>query len=244
MSKVNWNEENTARLTSMVSGDSVSQDEVTNIAEEMDTTPRSIGAKLRKLGYEVEKATGRTSTWSEDEEAQLTALVESKPGEMTYAEIAAVFLDGKYTSKQIQGKVLNLELYDKVRKAEKKAAPRTYSPEEETRFVSLVQSDASIEDLAAEFGKSAASVRGKALSLLRAGEIEAMPEQRVSTAKDQQDPIEALGEEVSSMTVEQIAEQTGKTVRGIKSILSRRGITCEDYDGAARREKLDNSKED
>lgn len=245
MSKVNWNEENTARLEGMVTaGETVSQEQVLQIAEDFDTSARSIGSKLRRLGYDVEKATGRVSSWTEAEEAELTALVESKPGEMTYSEIAAVFMDGKYNSKQIQGKILNLELYDKVRKAEKKAAPRTYTAEEEQRFVSMVQGGASIEDLSAEFGKSAASVRGKALSLLRSGDIEAMPEQRVSTAKSQEDPIEALGEAIADMTVEQIAEETGKTVRGIKSILSRRGLTAQDYDGAARREKLDNAKED
>ena len=245
MSKVNWNDENTARLESMVTqGETVSQEQVTNIAEEMDTTPRSIGAKLRRLGYEVEKATGRTSTWSEQEEAELRSLVESRPNEMTYSELAAVFMDGKYNAKQIQGKVLNLELYDKVRKAEKKAAPRTYTEAEEARFVEMVKANASIEDLSAEFGKSAASVRGKALSLLRSGEISAMPEQRVSTAKNQSDPIDELGDEVADLTVEEIAERTGKTVRGIKSILSRRGITASDYDGAARREKLDSAKED
>jgi transposase-like protein len=245
MSKVNWNEENTARLEGMVTqGEVVAQDRVSEIAEEMDTTPRSIGAKLRRLGYEVEKATGRASTWTEQEEAELRSLVESRPNEMTYSELAAVFMDGKYNSKQIQGKVLNLELYDKVRKAEKKTAPRTYTPEEEQRFVAMVQGGASIEDLSAEFGKSAASVRGKALSLLRSNDIEAMPEQRVSTAKSQEDPIDALGDAVADMTVEEIAEKTEKTVRGIKSILSRRGITAADYDGAARREKLDSSKED
>lgn len=41
------------------------------------------------------------------------------------------------------------------------------------------------------------------------------------------------------MTVEEIAEKADRTARGVRSMLSRRGITCADYDGAAKRAKLD-----
>ena len=36
-----------------------------------------------------------------------------------------------------------------------------------------------------------------------------------------------------------VAATTDKTERGIKSTLSRRGLTCADYDGASKRAKLD-----
>lgn len=239
MSKINWNEENTARLASFVTeGVEVTQDQLASIAEEMGTTARSIGAKLRKLGYEVQKAAARPSSWTEEQENALRSFVESNPNTFTYKEIAAQFEGGAFTDKQIQGKILNLELYHLVRKAEKKAAPRTYSPEEEARFVSLANGGATMEDLAEAFGKSVASIRGKALSLLRAGEIEAMPVQATSNAKVVADPISSL-ENIAEMTVEEIAEATGKSVRGIKSTLSRRGIDCANYNGASRREKLD-----
>jgi hypothetical protein len=39
------------------------------------------------------------------------------------------------------------------------------------------------------------------------------------------------------MNVEAIADEIGKTVRGVKTMLTRRGLTCADYDGAARKEK-------
>jgi transposase-like protein len=239
MSKINWNEENTQRLESAVAGMSVvSQDTVSQLAEDMDTTPRSIGAKLRRLGYEVEKASAKSSAWTEEQEAALRALVESNANQMTYSELAAVFENGAFTSKQIQGKLLNMELYHLVRKAEKKTAPRTYTPEEETRFVAMAKDGASIEDLAEAFGKTIASIRGKALSLTRSGDLDEMPKQVTSTAKDTADPISELNN-IGEMTVAEIAEATGKTERGIKSALSRRGVSCADYDGAARRAKLD-----
>jgi len=39
------------------------------------------------------------------------------------------------------------------------------------------------------------------------------------------------------MSVADIAEQIGKTVRGVKTMLTRRGLAAVDYDGAAKREK-------
>ena len=45
---------------------------------------------------------------------------------------------------------------------------------------------------------------------------------------------EANAEEAA---VEEIAEDIGKTVRGVKTMLTRRGLASADYDGSARKEK-------
>ena len=45
------------------------------------------------------------------------------------------------------------------------------------------------------------------------------------------------GVDVASMTVEAIAESIGKTARGVKTMLTRRGLTAADYDGAAKAAK-------
>jgi hypothetical protein len=42
---------------------------------------------------------------------------------------------------------------------------------------------------------------------------------------------------VDGMTVDAIAESIGKTARGVKTMLTRRGLTAADYDGAAKKEK-------
>jgi len=39
------------------------------------------------------------------------------------------------------------------------------------------------------------------------------------------------------MTVEQIAEAIGKTPRGVKTMLTRRGVSASDYDGAGKAAK-------
>jgi hypothetical protein len=40
--------------------------------------------------------------------------------------------------------------------------------------------------------------------------------------------------DVTEMTVEAIAETIGKTARGVKTMLTRRGLVAADYDGAAK----------
>ena len=51
-----------------------------------------------------------------------------------------------------------------------------------------------------------------------------------------EDPLAALGD-VSGLTVVQIAEKIGKTERGVKNMLTRRGIKASDYDGAGKKAK-------
>ena len=43
--------------------------------------------------------------------------------------------------------------------------------------------------------------------------------------------------DIGSQTVEAIAEQIGKTARGVKTMLTRRGLSAADYDGASKKEK-------
>lgn len=242
--RINWNDENTAKLQELAGSTdvAVSQANLAEIAEVMGTTARSIGAKLRKLEYTVTKASEtKSNTWPEATEAALVELVTSRAGELTYAEISQVFEGGKFTPKQIQGKILNLQLFSNVRKAEPKESVKTYSDAEEELFIGLVQQGATMEKLAAEFGRTIASVRGKALSLLKTEQIEGMPKQETSSAKETADAFKDLN--IEEMTVDAIATATGKSERGIKSMLSRRGLTAVDYDGAAKRAKLDSKSE-
>ena len=44
--------------------------------------------------------------------------------------------------------------------------------------------------------------------------------------------------DISDMSVEDIANEIGKSVRGVKTMLTRRGLTCADYDGSARKKTL------
>jgi hypothetical protein len=234
--KVTWNEENEARLQALAGQSPVSQETVLSIAEEMNTSARSIGAKLRKLGFEVDRVAAKPSAWSDEEVTQLAEFVRANEGELTYAQIAAAFLGGRFTSKQIQGKLLNMELYGSVRKAEKRVTPRTYTEAEEARFIQLANSGANIEAIAEALGKPVNSVRGKSLSLLKDGQIAAMPVQAVKTAKEPTDIL--AGHDVPNMTVAELAAATGKTERGIKSSLTRNGLSAKDYDGAAKKAKL------
>jgi hypothetical protein len=181
----------------------------------------------------------KTSAFTEGETTSLKEFVARKAGALTYKEIAERFADGKFTAKQIQGKLLALELTGSVKPAEKVEAARTYSEAEETKFVTMVQAGKFIEDIAVALNKSIASVRGKALSLTRNGQIEKIPAQRESHAQNTVDPVTALGDKVVTMTVAEIAAAADKTERGIKTLLTRRGIKVADYDGAQKKAKAE-----
>ena len=128
-----------------------------------------------------------------------------------------------------------MELTDHVKPAPIKESVKTYSAEEESTFISMVNDGAFVEAIADAMGRSVNSVRGKALSLLRSGDIDAIPRQEHTKTNGSADPFAGL--EVASMSVEAIAEEIGKTPRGVKTMLTRRGLVAADYDGAAKAAK-------
>lgn len=232
-----WTEERTEALVAFVGDESpVSRDTVAGAAEHLETSTRSISSKLRKMGYEVELASTAAKGFSDDQASTLAEFVTDNSGQYTYSQIAEHFEGGAFSAKQIQGKILSMELTEHVAPAPKVEAVRKYTPAEEETFVAMVNEGASVEALAEAMGRSVNSVRGKALSMLRSGDIDAIPRQETTKAASNEDPLTELGD-VSSMTVEQIAEAIGKTVRGVKTMLTRRGIKASDYDGVAKKEK-------
>ena len=233
-----WTDERTTALTDFVGGERpVSQATVAEAAANLETSTRSISSKLRKMGHDVELASASaTRAFSDAQEATLSAFVSDNSGEYTYAEIAGHFEDGAFSPKSIQGKILSMELTDHVKPAPKVEAVRTYSPDEEVTFVEMVNNGAFVEAIAAELDRSVNSVRGKALSLLRSGDIDAIPRQETTKGASKEDPLAELTD-IGSMGVEDIAEAIGKTARGVKTMLTRRGLSAADYDGAAKKEK-------
>ena len=233
-----WTDERTDELVNFVGDESpISQGTVAEAADQLETSTRSISSKLRKMGYEVELASASTSrAFSESQEATLATFVQDNSGEYTYAQIAENFDGGAFSAKSIQGKILSMELTEHVKPAPKVEAVRTYSEDEETTFIEMVNDGAFVEAIADALDRSVNSVRGKALSLLRSGDIDAIPRQEHTKGSTKEDPLADLGD-ISGMTVEEIAEAIGKTARGVKTMLTRRGLVAEDYDGAAKKEK-------
>jgi len=236
-----WSDEAVAQLTNMVGNQSpVSVDTVEHAAETLGFTTRSVASKLRQLDFDVASmAKEKISAFTADEGVELAEFVQNNSGTFTYKEIAEQFVGGKFSAKQIQGKLLALELTGSVKPAEKVEVARTYSDAEEAKFIAMAESGSFIEDIATALNKSVASVRGKALSLTRKGQIAKIPAQRVSHAKETVDPVTALGSAIASMTVTDIAKAVDKTERGLRTLLTRRGIKVADYDGAAKKAKAE-----
>lgn len=233
-----WTETLTERLEAFVGEESpVSRETVEGAAEALETSSRSVASKLRKMGYEVERAsTGASRAFTDRQEDTLCAFVEANSGQFTYGEIASAFEGGQFSAKQIQGKILSMELTGHVKPTPKAEAARSYTEGQEATFVEMANGGSFLEEIAEALGKTVNSVRGKALSLLRSGEITAIPTQRDRKTTEQVDALAAL-DDIEAMTVVEIAEAVGKTPRGIKTMLTRRGLVAADYNGALKREK-------
>jgi len=236
-----WSDEAVATLLKIVGSESpVSVAAVEQAAAELDVSSRSVAAKLRQLDHEVSSmAKEKTSAFTPEQGAGLAEFVQDNANQLTYKQIAEEFQGGIFSAKQVQGKILALELTGLVKPAEKVEAARTYTEQEESKFVSMVQSGKFIEDIASALGKTIASVRGKALSLTRNGQIDKIPTQRESHANTAVDVVTQLGDGLYKMSVAEIAAATDKTERGIKTLLTRRGLTVADYDGAAKKAKAE-----
>ena len=233
-----WTDERTAELTSFVGDESpVSQSTVAEAAVQLETSTRSVSSKLRKMGFDVELASATsTRAFSDAQEATLASFVSDNSGQYTYADIASHFEGGAFSPKSIQGKILSMELTDHVKPAPKPESVKTYTDAEEATFVEMVNGGSFVEEIAEALGKTVNSVRCNALSVLRAEAIVAIPKQKETKGASKADPLADLGD-VAAMTVEQIADAIGKTARGVKTMLTRRGLVAADYDGASKKEK-------
>ena len=238
-----WTDERTEQLTAIV-GDIglVAYTTVVEAAEALETSARSVASKLRKIGYDVESSVkAHVKTFTDEEAGQLVDFVSANEGQFTYAEIAQkVFGDAK-TAKQVQGKMLSMELSSYAKKAEAKVVVKKYTDDEENTYISMANAGAFLEDIAEALDKPINSVRGKGLALMRSAGI-AIPKQRDHKAKAA-DLILEIGDAIAEMTVEDIAEKIGKSVRGVKTMLTYRGVSASNYDGAARAAKNAERKE-
>lgn len=239
-----WNEERTAALQSMVNGmDVVPNDVVIAAAEALETTTRSIASKLRKMNFNVESSVSvKGKSFTAEEEEEITSFLNANPATYTYAEVAANVCNGEFSAKKIQGKILSMELTNLVKATPKVETPKVYSGAEEAKITALVMSGAFIEDIAEAVGHSVPSVRGKILSISRTNPEITIPKQREYKAKDSVDPIAALGDAVATMSVEDIAKAINKTERGVKTMLTYRSLSCKDYNGTKKAEKIAENK--
>ncbi len=235
-----WNEENVAKLLAAVGSETpVSAATVEKAATDLGVSTRSVASKLRQLDVEVASmAKEKVTTFTPEETADLSDFVQANAGQYTYKEIAEQF-PGGFTAKQIQGKLLALELTSFVKPTEKVEVARTYTPAEEEVFVKMASEGKFIEEIATALGKEVPSVRGKALSLTRQGLISKIPPQKEKHAKDVIDAVAALGDAISNMTVAAIASAVDKTERGVRTLLTRRGINVADYKGKDKKAKAE-----
>jgi len=220
MSKFEYTDEMVTRMND-VCASGVTEDKIESLCDEFEFPRRSVTAKLRKLGYDVPKKPGAAPVFTAEETDALASYLEANSGKKTAEEIAADFADGKFTARQINGKALSLEMTSHIKPADKKVTPKTYTPEEEAKIAALVDKGTFLEDIADAVGKTVNSVRGKLLSM-------GLKAEQKNKKGVKADPYEGI-DDLLDQTVAEIADHFGKTERGVKTVLTRRGLSCSDY---------------
>lgn len=220
MAKFEYTDEMIAQMAE-VAAVGITEESIEALMSDFDFPRRSVTAKLRKLGYDVPKKPGAAPVFSAEQTAELVDFLEANNGTMTAEEIAENFAGGAFNARQINGKALSLELTSSIKPAEKKVAVRTYTEAEEATIASMVSSGAFLEDIAEAMGRPLNSVRGKLLSMA----IKAPQRDKKASKADQYEGIEDMLEQ----TVEELAAHFDKTVRGVKTVLTRRNLACKDY---------------
>jgi hypothetical protein len=220
MSKFEYTEEMVERMHS-ASATGVTEEIIETLMTEFDFPRRSVTAKLRKLGYDVPKKPGAAPVFSAEQTQALAEFLQENSGNLTAEEIAAQFADGEFTARQINGKALSLEMTQHIKPADKKVAVRTFSEDDETQITAMIADGKFLEDIAEALGRPLNSVRGKLLSM----GVKAVQRDKKAAKTD---PYAGIDEMLDN-TVEEIAAHFDKTVRGVKTVLTRRGLSCADY---------------
>jgi len=220
MSKFEYTDEMVSRMQTLCAN-GVTEEVVEVICNEFEFPRRSVTAKLRKLGYDVPKKPGAAPVFTPEETSALQKFLTDNSGNYTAEEVASNFAGSKFNARQINGKALSLEMTQHIKPAEKKVVPKSYTEAEEVLVRKMVDAGAFLEDIATKLNKPVNSVRGKLLSM----ELKA-PQRDKKAAKT--DPYEGI-EDMMDKTVAEIAAHFGKTERGVRTVLTRRGVTCADY---------------
>lgn len=220
MSKFEYTDEMVTRMQKLCAS-GVTEEIVEAICSEFEFPRRSVTAKLRKLGFDVPKKPGAAPVFTPEETEALKKFLVANSGKYTAEEVATNFANGQFNARQINGKALSLEMTQHIKPAEKKVVPKSYTEAEEAMVRKMVDAGAYLEDIAAKLNKPLNSVRGKLLSM----ELKA-PQREKKAAKT--DPYEGI-DEMTNKTVAEIATHFGKTERGVRTVLTRRGIACADY---------------
>ena len=220
MSKFEYTDEMVARMHTLCEK-GVTEEVIETICAEFEFPRRSVTAKLRKLGVDVPKKPGAAPVFTPEETEELKKFLVANSGNFTAEEVAERFAGSKFNARQINGKALSLEMTQHIKPAEKKVVPKSYTETEEKLIHAMVNAGAYLEDIATKLNKPLNSVRGKLLSM----ELKAPQREKKAVKTDPYDGID----EMTSKTVAEIAAHFGKTERGVRTVLTRRGIACADY---------------
>lgn len=219
-----WEDTQVTRLQEVADEGTVSYSTVVELAEELQKSERSVAAKLRALGAEVEKKNAPTAKWDEALAATLANMIHDGKTDVEIAEALSKSV------KQVRGKALSMGLMPDlvIVKQEKEPTAKTFNEEETALVREMAEAGEYIEDIATAVDKTVRQVRGKLLSLKLSA-----PQREKKEASKTKIYTDEVVEKVKAMvdggsTAEDIAASLELNIVGLKSWLGRNGLRTPD----------------
>lgn len=210
-----WTEELVQALQNKVQGkESVTADEVTAFATEMELSYKEIAGKLRSMGVAVEKKAVKAKAYTEQEERKLQKLVQSG----AFIEDIAATL-GR-TVPQIRGKLLSMKL--KAPQKNKKEQVKVYSEEVIAKIKEMDKQGRPQEEIADALGLNLAGLKSQMTKL---GLTTKKEKSKFWTPEKVAEAISLFNN--TSDTLDVLAEKLGTTYPLLAKVLKKEGINYE-----------------
>ncbi len=203
---------------------------------DVDFNQRSIGGKLRYMGYTLEKkgSSSAVKKYTDEEEATIREMCSDPDNLPSQEEVAEAV--GK-DCKSIGGKLVSMNIYN-VKKANPKSgsAVKLFTEDDE---VTILEMTAGIVDGAQVFVEDIAEALGKEVKQLR-GKLAGMRVKGVLTRNKAVKAVKVYTDEVlesikgmldTGCSLEEIAETKGLKLTGLKSILAKKGLISKSTKG-------------
>ncbi len=195
---------------------------------ETDFNQRSVGSKLRYMTYNLEKKTAKTEAkkYSEEDEATIREMC-ADPDNLPFMEAVAEAVGRD--CKSIGGKLVSMNIFGvKKEHLAVKDTVKLFTPEDEdtlsTLCANIGSEDVFVEDLAEAVGKGIKQVRGK-LAGMRIKGVQTRNKVAKAAKVYTDEVLETIQEMLDAdNTLEVIAETLTLNVKGLHSVLAKKGM--------------------
>lgn len=188
-------------------------------AQELNTSSTELCKALHYLGFTIQNyITSKNKAWNINDENELLDFIRENEGKLTFADLARMVCGGKYSARQVTGKVAALGLSSLV----VSTTYKRFSDEETESLINLLHLGCEYPQIIQELGKSTHSIGRKISYLKKEGLI---------TQRDIDFPV-GLAYDTEHLLLAEVARLHSISITLAKFLMRRYKLNCIDFKGA------------